>query len=402
MKVLVVNCGSSSIKYQLLDMRTSTLLAKGLLQRIGEPMGQESHLVLSPIEREDSVENGIPLPDHQTGVRRIADWLTSTGLLSDAGDLAGIAHRVAHGGAEFHQPTPIDREVTEAIRSLIPLAPLHNPANLRGIEITMDVWPDTPQVAVFDTAFHQTIPEHAYRYALPLELANEHHIRRYGFHGSSHKFVSEEAARLMDRPLENLNVIVLHLGNGASAAAVRGGKSIDTSMGMTPLEGLLMGTRCGDLDPGVVLHLAQQDGMSAAAVDSILNRDSGLKGICRHNDMREVVSKAEAGDAQAQLALEMYCYRAKKYIGSYLAALGSLDAVIFTAGIGENNGTIRSKVCENLDHIGIQLDPQKNTSVSGAASPIHTDDSPIQLWVIPTNEELEMARQTVRCLGLEG
>lgn len=399
MKILVVNCGSSSIKYQLFDMSSSAVLAKGLLERIGESQGQETHEVLREDDQSETSSQQLQLPDHQTGVQRIASFLQAANVLSGAGNLAGIAHRVAHGGAEFKQAAVIDAAVIEQIRALIPLAPLHNPANLRGIEITKALWPDTPQVAVFDTAFHQTIPAHAAQYALPAELTDEQQVRRYGFHGTSHKYVAEAAARLMGKPIEKLNVIVLHLGNGASATAVAGGKSIDTSMGMTPLEGLMMGTRCGDVDPGIVLHLARQSDMTVEQVDALLNRQSGLKGICGHNDMREVVSKHLAGEPSAMLAIEMYCYRIKKYIGAYAAALGRVDAIVFTAGIGEHNPVIRAKACQNLQQLGVELDEQKNESSASGAKSFHADDSRVELWVIPTNEELEMAQQTVHCLN---
>ena len=399
MKILVVNSGSSSIKYQLFNMRTDTVLVKGLLERIGESSGQESHQLLNQRNEIESFSQQRDLPDHQSGVRRIAEFLQSSGALSEDDQLAGIAHRVAHGGAHFQEATSIDAEVIRTIRSLIPLAPLHNPANLLGIEMTMEMWPETPQVAVFDTAFHHTMPEYAYQYALPHELAHHQQVRRYGFHGTSHRFVSEQAARLMGRSLGELNLIVLHLGNGASVTAVQSGKSIDTSMGMTPLEGLIMGTRCGDVDPGALVHLAGLEGMKIDELDALLNRQSGLKGICGANDMREVVSRQQQGDPLAILAIEMYCYRIKKYIGAYAAALGRLDAVVYTAGIGEHNPIIRTKSCTNLQQLGIHIDEQKNEAVGSDPAAIHSVNSAVQVWVIPTNEELEMARQALQCLS---
>lgn len=402
MKILVINSGSSSVKYQLFDMRTSAVLASGLLERIGEPEGRLSHHLHNADGSVEEVVEETTLKDHQQGLKRIAGWLATSGAIKGDHELVGIGHRVTHGGAEFTDPTIINEQVLAAIRRQIPLAPLHNPANLSGIEVTMTEWPDTPQVAIFDTAFHHTIPAYAHQYALPFNLAREHHIRRYGFHGTSHKYVSEKAAELLGRPLDEVNLIVLHLGNGASATAVRGGRSIDTSMGMTPLEGLVMGTRCGDLDPGVVLHLAQTAGMSVAEVDALLNKESGLKGICGANDMREVLSRTNEGDEQATLALEMYAYRIKKYIGAYAAVLPSVDAIVFTAGIGEHSAEIRSRSCSNLEHLGICIDVGKNEAKGQGSFAIHSDRSTVKVFVVPTNEELEMAKQTLRCLKREG
>ena len=398
MKVLVINSGSSSIKYELFDMRSSITLASGLLERIGEPTGRLCRqLRKSDGSLEDVVEN-TSTKEHQEGLNKIANWLAKSGAIKDANELTGIGHRVAHGGAELTEPTLINEQVLAAIRRQIPLAPLHNPANLRGIEVTLTAWPDTPQVAIFDTAFHHTIPTYACQYALPWDKTRPHHIRRYGFHGSSHKYVSEVAAQMLDRPLTEVNLIVLHLGNGASATAVRGGQSIDTSMGMTPLEGLMMGTRCGDLDPGVVLHLAQYAGMSVAEVNTLLNYESGLKGICGVNDMREVLRRAHDGDRQATLAVEMYTYRIKKYIGAYAAVLPSIDAIVFTAGIGEHAVEIRARACSNLEHLGICLDTEKNAIPTQGSFAIHSDSSNVKVFVIPTDEELEMAKQTLNCL----
>jgi acetate kinase len=303
---------------------------------------------------------------------------------------------VVHGGESFREPTLINKKVIATIERLIPLAPLHNPANLLGIRVALEAAPHVPQVAVFDTAFHQNIPVHAFRYAIPKDLYETHHIRRYGFHGTSHYYVAKQAAALLNRKLESLNLISLHLGNGASAAAVKDGRSIDTSMGMTPLEGLIMGTRSGDIDPAIVFYLKRKTGLSRDEVESILNRQSGLKGICGVNDMRKIGELAAKGDAPARLAIEMYCYRIKKYIGAYHAILEHLDAVIFTGGIGENAGFIRAGVCEDLGHLGIEMDSQKNNRSSGKAFEIQREKSPVRLLVIPTNEELEIAEQTVQ------
>lgn len=399
MKVLAINSGSSSIKFELFDMQTCEALASGLSERIGEAAGRQTYRLHEVADSDSELIETTALKDHQEGVNRIAHWLIESGAIQSASELVGIGHRVVHGGAVFSQPTLINEKVLATIRQLTPLAPLHNPANLRGIEVTMAQWPDTPQVAIFDTAFHHTMPPHAHQYALPAELAKKHQIRRYGFHGTSHKYVSEAAARLLNRPLSEVNLIVLHLGNGASVTAVRGGQSIDTSMGMTPLEGLMMGTRCGDIDPGVVLHLAQVTDNSLSEVDALLNKQSGLLGICGDNDMREVLRRAENGDPQAMLAVEMYTYRIKKYIGAYSAVLPRVDAIVFTAGIGEHSSEIRARSCADLEHLGIRLDADKNSAKKQAEFAIHSENSAVKIFVIPTNEELEIAKQTLHCLS---
>ncbi len=399
MKVLAINSGSSSIKFELFDMQTCAALASGLSERIGDAVGRQSYRLHNGDGSIDEVLETTALKNHQEGVGRIAQWLIESGLIKSSSELVGIGHRVVHGGAEFSQPTLINEQVLAAIRRLIPLAPLHNPANLRGIEVTMAQWPDTPQVAIFDTAFHHTIPPHAHQYALPNELARTHKIRRYGFHGTSHEYVSAEAARLLGRPVAEVNLIVLHLGNGASATAIRAGQSIDTSMGMTPLEGLMMGTRCGDIDPGIVLQLTQFTDRSISEVVNLLNNESGLKGICGVNDMREVLRRANHGDQQATLAMNMYTYRIKKYIGAYSAALPGVDAIVFTAGIGEHSPEIRAGACADLEHLGIRLDTVKNATKLQAEFAIHADGSDVKIFVIPTNEELEIARQTLQCLA---
>lgn len=314
-------------------------------------------------------------------------------LRADA-DLAGVGHRVVHGGEAFQAPTRITTQVVARIRSLIPLAPLHNPANLTGIEVAMRRFPRIPHVAVFDTAFHQSMPPEAYRYALPEAWYRDHQVRRYGFHGTSHAWVTRRAAELLGRPLDQLNLITLHLGNGASAAAIGGGRSLDTSMGLTPLEGLMMGTRSGDIDPAIPNFVGNTLGLSNEAVDRALNRDSGLKGICGVNDMREVLARAGSGDPNARLARDMYCYRAKKYIGAYCAVLGRVDALVFTAGIGEHSPDIRAGICAGLEGMGIRLDEERNGQRLEDARAIHRDDSRVAVLVIPTDEELEIARQT--------
>jgi len=376
-------------------MADKTVLASGVLEQIGETQSRLTHLTRNNRGEMDEIEKTEAVPDHQVGFQLIGTVLGESGALADIGELSGIGHRVVHGGEKFKEPTLVSEEVIDTIRRLIPLAPLHNPANLLGIEVAMQSAPQLPQVAVFDTAFHQSIPEYAFHYAIPQNLYEKHHVRRYGFHGTSHHYVAKQAARLMGRPLKTLNLITLHLGNGASAAAVKGGKSIDTSMGMTPLEGLIMGTRSGDIDPAIIFYLGRQTGLSRDAVESILNKDSGLKGICGVNDMREIELLARAGNPRAGLAIEMVCHRIKKYIGAYAAVLGRLDALIFTAGIGENSALIRARSCRGLSHLGIRLDSAKNRRKSKKAFEIQTPESRVKILVIPTNEELEIAEQTL-------
>jgi acetate kinase len=398
MKILTLNSGSSSIKYQLFDMRAETVLASGVLEQIGET---QSRLTYHTRNRKGEMEEIVKtdaVVDHQAGFQLIGTILGESGALQDTAELAGIGHRVVHGGEEFKEPSLINKKVIDTIRRLIPLAPLHNPANLLGIEVALQSAPQVPQVAVFDTAFHQSIPEHAFRYAIPQNLYEAHHVRRYGFHGTSHHYVAKQAARLMDHPLNSLNLISLHLGNGASAAAIKDGISIDTSMGMTPLEGLIMGTRSGDIDPAIVFYLKRKTGLARDEVEALLNKDSGLKGICGVNDMRQIEELAQTGNSQARLAIEMVCYRIKKYIGAYYAVLGRLDALVFTAGIGEKSPWIRAGSCQGLAHLGIKVDSEKNNRKSKEAFEIQTADSAVKVLVIPTNEELEIAEQTVACI----
>jgi acetate kinase len=399
MKILVINSGSSSIKYRLFDMAAKTVLASGVLEQIGEAESRLTHHTRNAQGEMDAVEKAAAVADHQAGFALIGTVLGESGALRDINELSGIGHRVVHGGEKFTQPTLINQKVIDTIRQLIPLAPLHNPANLLGIEVIMQSASQVPQVAVFDTAFHQSIPEHAFRYAIPQNLYEKHHVRRYGFHGTSHHYVAKQAAASLNRPLNELNLITLHLGNGASATAVKKGKSIDTSMGMTPLEGLIMGTRSGDIDPAIVFYLGRQTGLGRDEVESILNKDSGLKGICGVNDMREIEKLAQTGDSRAKLALEMFCYRIQKYIGAYYAVLGRLDALIFTAGIGEKSPLIRAGTCQGLSHIGIEIDPEKNNQKSKKAFEIQKHGSKVSVFVIPTNEELEIAEQTVEVVS---
>ena len=388
--VLVVNCGSSSIKYQLIDGDTEQALAKGLVERIGA----EDALVRHQGSRGD-VETVGPLADHEAGLRAVLAAFDEAGPdLSDVG-LAAVGHRVVHGGDRFSDPALVDDSVLAAIAELVPLAPLHNPANLEGIEVAMRVFPDVPQVAVFDTAFHQTLPRYAYTYAIDREVARDLGIRRYGFHGTSHAYVSGEAARVLGRDPADLSMVVLHLGNGASASAVQGGRCIDTSMGLTPLEGLVMGTRSGDIDPAVTFHLRRVGGMTWDEIDALLNKRSGLLGLCGANDLREVWAMADAGDADAANALDTYAYRIRKYIGAYALALGALDAVVFTAGVGENDDRMRAKVLEGLEGLGIVLDAERNADPRALGPEISAADSRVRVLVVPTNEELAIARDSL-------
>ena len=337
--------------------------------------------------------------DHGEGFGRVMADLSDSGAIGDPAGLFGIGHRVVHGGERFREPARVDAGVLDAIRAMIPFAPLHNPGNLQGIEVALATCPGVPQVAVFDTAFHQTMPPRAFHYALPRDLYDVHRVRRYGFHGTSHAHVARRAAELLGKPPASLNLITLHLGNGASAAAIREGKSVDTSMGMTPLEGLIMGTRCGDLDPAVPFFLGTATGKDPGEIQTLLDEESGMKGICGANDMREVHRLAEAGNPSATLAIEMYCYRIRKYIGAYTAVLGRVDALVFTGGIGENDAEVRRRACEGLEGLGIAVDEAGNGAVSREPREIQREGMPVKVLVIPTNEELEIALQTIACIG---
>ena len=402
MKILVINCGSSSLKYQLFDMTTATALAAGLIERIGEAQGLLTHQSHPGMESKAQIVREEPIADHEAGMRLVQELLADpeTGVIADQSDIQAVGHRVVHGGETFRASTLISPEVIAAIEKTIPLAPLHNPPNLMGIRVARELFPDAPQVAVFDTAFHQTMPAHAYHYALPYELYEELGVRRYGFHGTSHKFVAEEAAGLIERTLGDLNLVTAHLGSGASICAIEKGRSIDTSMGMTPLGGVIMGTRSGDLDPGVLMYIAEQKGYSVVEIDRVLQKESGLKGICGSNDMRDIHARAAAGDERAHLALEMFVYRSRQYMGAYFFALGKVDALVFTAGIGEHDPLIREKCCAGLEPFGVLLDRKKNQTGRGKAREVSKPDSPVKILVIPTNEELEIARQTVEVLNL--
>jgi acetate kinase len=367
--VFVVNCGSSSLKYRLVDGASGTALASGAVERIGEP--------------------GAPAADHEAALRAA---LRSVGEVVPV----AVAHRVVHGGERFTEPVVIDDEVLAVIRDLASLAPLHNPVNALGIEVARRVMPDVPHVAVFDTAFHHTLPARAYTYAVPPEWG----VRRYGFHGTSHAFVARAAARLLGRSPGEVNLIVLHLGNGASAAAVEGGRSVDTSMGLTPLEGLVMGTRSGDLDPAILLHLLRQ-GVAPEAIDDALNHLSGMVALAGDNDLREVHRRA-AGDPQAALALEVYGYRIRKYVGAYLAVLGRVDAIVFTAGVGEHDAAVRARSLAGLEPLGIAVDPTRNEAAADGPRVISPEAAGVAVLVVPTDEELEMAKQAAALVSGPG
>ncbi|MBG0775673.1 MAG: acetate kinase [Desulfovibrionaceae bacterium] len=399
MKILVINCGSSSLKYQLMDMGSSKPLCSGLIERIGDTGGAYRHKKNPDTEAEAVFQAGRDMPDHDAAMRLVAELLTDAeaGVVADVKEIDAVGHRVVHGGEAFNKPTLIDDAVLAAVKGVEHLAPLHNPANLIGIRVAMALFPHAPQVAVFDTAFHQTLPPKAYMYALPYDYYEELGIRRYGFHGTSHRYVAREGARCMGLTPKEARIITVHLGNGGSVAAVDRGKCVDTSMGLSPLAGLIMGTRCGDIDPAIIPFLAKNKNMSLEEVDTVLNKESGMKGICGVSDMRDVGERIAAGDERAALAMDMYAYRVRKYIGSYFAALGTLDGIVFTAGIGENDILARRRILEGLEGMGIVIDIERNKGRGGPKA-IHADESRVQIWIIPTNEELEIANQTLEVL----
>lgn len=392
MKILVLNCGSSSLKYQLIDSATEDVLAKGLCERIGI---DGSKLVHKPTGKSD-VQFDDYMEDHTVAVKMVIDALLSPeyGVVGSADEIDAVGHRVVHGGEYFSSSVVITAEVKAAIEKCCELAPLHNPANLIGIEACEKIMPKTPQVAVFDTAFHQTMPERAYLYALPYEYYEKYKVRRYGFHGTSHKYVAEECAVMMNRPISESKIITCHLGNGGSVCAVRNGKSIDTSMGFTPLEGLVMGTRCGDVDSAAITFIMQKENLSVADMENILNKKSGVLGISGvSSDFRDVEGASGEGNKRAEAALDIFAYRVAKYIGEYAAAMNGVDAIVFTAGLGENSGTIRRAICDYLSFLGVHIDSYNN-SLRGKNIEISAPDSRIRVFVIPTNEELMIARDT--------
>ncbi len=393
MKVLVINCGSSSLKYQLIDSETEDVLAKGLCERIGIDGSVLTH---QPAGK-DKIKTELPMPDHTAAVRYVLDALVDpvNGVIPSLDEIDAVGHRIVHGGEKFSKAVVIDDSVIEAIKECSELAPLHNPANLIGVASVTECMPGVPQVAVFDTAFHQTMPAKAYLYGLPYEYYEKYKIRRYGFHGTSHDYVSNRAAELLGKSRDDLKIIVCHLGNGASISAVKNGKCVDTSMGLTPLEGLIMGTRSGDIDPAIVDFIATKESLSVKDVNNVLNKKSGMLGLSGlSSDFRDLNAAAAEGNAQAQTALDTYCYHVAKYVGSYIAAMNGVDVIAFTAGVGENNGSIRAGVCEYLGYMGVSLNPEAN-AIRGEEIVISTKESPVTVMVVPTNEELTIARQTV-------
>ncbi|MDR1442029.1 MAG: acetate kinase [Bifidobacteriaceae bacterium] len=390
--VLVINAGSSSIKYQLVDVDTREALASGIVERIGEAVSPLTHKAAG---QKHTIE--APVPDHTTGLRGVLKMFDSYGPdLAEVG-LVGVGHRVVQGADVYTAATIITPQVIAAIEDLSPLAPLHNPANLQGIRAAMDAFPALPQVAVFDTAFHATLPPAAYTYAIPPEVASELKIRRYGFHGTSHQYVSRETARAMGQPAGEVNIITIHIGSGCSMAAVRGGQSVETSMGLTPLEGLVMGSRCGDIDPAIVFHLVREGGYSVDQVDTMLNKKSGLLGMCGSLDVRDIHKAISEGDGSAELALEVFTHRLRHYIGAYCAQLGRVDAIAFTAGIGENDPITRALAVRGLEGFGIEVDPELNQSARGAAR-ISPPGARTEVWVMPTDEEYEIAHQAAELI----
>ncbi|MCR5822982.1 MAG: acetate kinase [Lachnospiraceae bacterium] len=394
MKVLVLNCGSSSLKYQLIDMENESVLAKGICEKIGMDGSMISH---TPTGREGFKERKEAMPDHKAAVKLVIDALLDKnwGVISDMKEIDAVGHRVLHGGKFYSASIVVNEDVKRVIRECFDLGPLHNPANLIGIEACEALMPNTPQVAVFDTAFHQTMPKKAYTYAIPYEYYDKYAIRKYGFHGTSHSFVSKRAIEFGGLDPKNSKVIVCHLGNGASLSAVVNGKCVDTSMGLTPLEGLIMGTRSGDVDPAVVQYIANKENKTVDEVLNILNKKSGVLGLSGvSSDFRDLEAAANSGNERAKDAVEAFVYRVAKYIGSYVAAMNGVDAIVFTAGLGENDGKTRSRICAYLGYLGVKLDDEMN-KLRGKEMVISTPDSKVKMLVIPTNEELAIARETV-------
>ena len=393
MKILVINCGSSSAKFQLFDVDTGDVLAKGNAERIGI----DGKLTYRPSGKDEFISTE-PMPDHKVAVRMILDALVDPehGVISDVSEIAAVGHRVLHGGKYYSESVIVDDDVKRVIRECFPLGPLHNPANLIGIEACEDVLPEgTPQVAVFDTAFHQTMPAKAYTYALPYELSEKYDIRRYGFHGTSHRYVSHRVADFLGKKYEDLRIITCHLGNGSSFAAVKDGKCQDTSMGLTPLAGICMGTRTGDIDPAIVPFLMKNENLTPDEMDTLLNKKSGVQGVSGvSSDFRDLEKAAKEGNERAQLALDMFAYQGKKIIGSFAAAMGGVDVIVFTAGIGENTDTMRAAMCKDLEFLGVEVDDEINTGLRGKEAVISKASSKVTVCVIPTNEELAIAQET--------
>ncbi|KGK88474.1 acetate kinase [Clostridium sp. HMP27] len=397
MKILVINCGSSSLKYQLIDMNNEGALAQGLVERIGI----EGSILTQKVNGEKYIIEE-PMKDHTDAIRLVLGALVDKehGVISDMSEISSVGHRVVHGGEKYANSVLIDDEVMKSLEDCIKLAPLHNPPNIIGINACKALMPNTPMVAVFDTAFHQTIPEYAYLYALPYELYKNYGIRKYGFHGTSHRYVSNVAAEMMGKNIEDLKIVTCHLGNGASVCAVDGGKSVETSMGFTPLEGVAMGTRSGNVDPAIITFLMKELNLGIDEINNLLNKKSGVYGISGvSSDFRDIEEAAEAGNHRAELALDVFHYKVKRFIGSYAAAMGGMDCLVFTAGLGENSALSRSEICKNLEFLGIKIDEKKNSEGRGFAKEISTPDSSVKVYVIPTNEELMIARDTKEIVG---
>ena len=399
MKILVINLGSSSLKYQLFNYEEKTVIAKGLCERIGIPNSNFKHEDASGRD----INEGRSFESHSDAVRTMIDTLLDpeAAILESLEDIAAVGHRIVHGGPYFSKPTVMTQSSKDAVRKCFPWSPLHNPANLTGVEVCEKLMPGIPQVGVFDTAFHQTMPPKAYMYGLPYRYYEEHDVRRYGFHGTSHAYVARRAAEMTKRGGDEHRLITCHLGNGSSFAAIKGGKCVDTSMGLTPLEGIMMGTRCGSIDPAIVTFIAKLEGDENKDVDFIMNNESGVRSVSGvSSDFRDLHAAASKGNERAKLALDMFCYQAVKIIGSYVAALGGVDSIVFTAGIGENDAALRKVVCDDLSFLGLKIDEELNASTHGKEVKISADDSSVEVFVIPTNEELSIAIQTVEVLGL--
>ncbi len=399
MNILALNCGSSSVKYQLFDWNKKEVIARGMVERV--TIGDS--FIIHEVPGRDTYRDEYECPDHKTAVHLIIKILTDKtyGVIEEIDQISAVGHRVVHGGEKFTCSVLIDTAVLDAIKEVQHLAPLHNPPNISGIEAAQTHLPDVPHIAIFDTAFHQSMPEHAYTYPVPYDWYDKHGVRRYGFHGTSHLYVSKRAAVLLGKPPKDCNIITMHIGNGVSHTAIKNGVSIDTSMGLTPLEGAVMGTRCGDIDPAIPAFIMEREDLSPQEIDSVLNKKSGILGITgEFTDRRDVIEAAEAGNKRCTLALDIESYRLKKYIGSYCAILGRVDAVVFTAGVGEMGWQIREQALENLDHIGIKLDKEKNrnTMTRKVETTITTPDSPIKVFVIPTDEELVFTEDVVAIL----
>ncbi len=393
MKILVINSGSSSIKYQLIQMPEKKVICTGMAERIGL---ENSKITFKSNDHE--LEEVMDIPDHHLGLKKIASFLLDkeTGVIKDAGEISAVGHRVVHGGSTFSRTVEIDEKVKDKIKELFELAPLHNPPNYEGIEVAEKIFPKAKQIAVFDTAFHQTMPEVAYRYAIPNHFLEENQIRVYGFHGTSHKFVSEKANEYLKK--ENSKIITIHLGNGCSITAVKDGKSIDHSLGFGPMNGLIMGTRSGDIDQSVIFYLVKSMGYSIDDVNKTLQKESGMFGLTGYSDLRDIETEAAKGNKECQIALDMNAYRIKKFIGAYVSVMNGLDAIVFTAGIGENSDVIRSLVCKDMDYLGIELDEEKNAVRSKEIREINKENSLVKILIVPTNEELEIAKQTFKLL----